>query len=82
MAIPLFASDGQFIRNLTPTEAGTMRGIDLSRNKRGHITRATMKSLTCHVVRYGDKPGYGDEFRQELSVGCVYALRGVTGSGR
>ena len=80
MAIPLYAPGGHFVRNLSASEAETMKGATIRRNKRGHITSATLKALTCHVVRYGDKPGYGEEFEQELPSGCVYALRGVEGS--
>lgn len=80
MSIPLYAPGGHFIRNLTASEAESMRGVTIRRNKRGHITGCYLKPLTCHVVRYGDKPGYGDEFEQELASGRIYALRGVVGS--
>ena len=78
--IPLYAPGGFFIRNLTQIEAEAMRGVQLRRNKRGHITGCYLKPLTCHVVRYGDSPGYGEAFEQELASGRVYALRGVVGS--
>ena len=78
--IPLYAPGGFFIRNLTVAEAESMRGVELKRNKRGHIIKAHMKPLTCHIVRYGDTPGYGEAFEQELASGRVYALRGVVGS--
>ena len=81
-SIPLYAPGGQFVRNLTASEAESMRGITLRRNKRGNVTSAIQKPLTCHVVKYGDKPGYGEEFEQELSNGRVYALRGTKGTER
>lgn len=80
MSIPLYAPGGHFIRNLTAPEAETMRGVTIMRNKRGHIRAVALKALTCHVVRYGNTPGYGEEFEQELASGRVYALRGVKGS--
>jgi len=81
-SIPLYAPGGQFIRNLTASEAESMRGITVRRNKRGNVTSAILKPLTCHVVKYGDKPGYGDEFLQRLHCGRVHALKGVIGSER
>ena len=78
--IPLYAPGGFFVCNLSILQAESMRGVELKRNKRGHITEAHMKPLTCHIVRYGDTPGYGEAFEQELASGRVYALRGVVGS--
>jgi len=78
--IPFYAPGGQFICNLSLSEAETMKGATIRRNKRGHIKSVVQKALTCHVVRYGEIASYGEEFEQELTCHRVYALKGVRGS--
>lgn len=49
--IPLLSPGGFLIGFFSAQELKTMKGLDLRINKRGNVTSAHTKWLTCHVVR-------------------------------
>ena len=62
-------------------ELMALKGIDFVRNRRGNVTRAMLKGSTALAVD-SSQGWVGRGFEQHLSVGRVWALQGVRGSGK
>jgi hypothetical protein len=68
--IPLLSPGGFLVGVFSAQELKLMKGVDLRINKRGNITSAHTKPLTCHIVKlnlnarkYGVIPKGGEDPR-------------------
>jgi hypothetical protein len=52
--IPLYSPGENIVGYFSAVELKRMAGVEVTANKRGNITRAYLKPLTCHVVRHSD----------------------------
>lgn len=76
--IPLYSAGGHLIGHYDEDEILDMPGVEVSRNRRGHVRRARMIPLVCVVdISHGR---VGMHKIQTLSCGLVHALIGTPGS--
>ena len=52
--IPLHTPNGSIVGLFSAVEIRAMKGVEVNTNRRGNITRAYLKPLTCHIVRFSD----------------------------
>lgn len=76
--IPLYSAGGHLLGHYDEVDILTMRGVEVSRNRRGHLKRARMIPLVCVVdISHGRT---GMHKIQTLNCGLVHALIGTPGS--
>lgn len=75
--IPLFGVDGRRRGVFSLSVIEKLPFVEIIRNKRGVAKRAHVKSKLIPTMS-----AKGTSFRQPVSTGTVWALRGIRGSGR
>ena len=74
---PLYSAHGTLIGEFPESELLHMAGVELLRNRRGHVKRARLVPLTCVVdISHGRA---GMHRIQTLACGRIHALCGTTG---
>lgn len=79
-SIPLYEPDqSTLVGFFSSADIERMRGVQIVRNRRGHMQRAYRKPITARAV--DSTCGWvGKAFEQYLTGGPVWALQGVRGS--
>jgi hypothetical protein len=82
-AIPVCSFTGQVLYHVDACLAASLPHVIQLRNRRGYVKRIVLRAVspwTMDLIKRNKPSNWGEDFEQELTVGQVWALRGVRGS--